>query len=85
MYISAIIGSTPDKFQIMLQNAKAFIEQKNIQPKIIMINAWNEWGEGSILEPRADKWGFEYLEAVKNVFSSADITSPSAPTGLTIQ
>lgn len=85
MYISAIIDSTPDKFQIMLQNAKAFIEQKNIQPKVVIINAWNEWGEGSILEPRADKWGLGYLEAVKNVFSLSDTTPPSAPTGLTVQ
>lgn len=85
MYISAIIGSTPDKFQTMLQNAKTFIEQKNIQPKVVIINAWNEWGEGSVLEPRADKWGLGYLEAVKNVFSLSDIIPPFAPTGLVIQ
>lgn len=85
MYISAIVGGTPDKFQTMLQNAKTFIAQKNIQPNVVMINAWNEWGEGSILEPRADKWGLGYLEAVKNIFTVAvgDVVPPAESTDFT--
>jgi hypothetical protein len=38
------------------------------QPPIITINAWNEWVEGSYLEPDM-KWGYGYLEAVKKVMS----------------
>jgi hypothetical protein len=38
------------------------------QPKILMINAWNEWIEGSYLLPDM-KYGFGYLEAVKDVMS----------------
>ena len=37
------------------------------QPKLITVNSWNEWTEGSYLEPDT-KWGFGYLEAVKKVF-----------------
>ena len=34
---------------------------------MITINAWNEWVEGSYLLPDM-LYGFEYLEAVKDVF-----------------
>ena len=34
---------------------------------LITINAWNEWVEGSYLLPDM-LYGFEYLEAVKDVF-----------------
>jgi hypothetical protein len=38
-------------------------------PKILMIEAWNEFGEGSYIEP-TKKWGFGYLEAIKKAFAS---------------
>ena len=36
-------------------------------PKLISINAWNEWIEGSYLEPD-EKHGMGYLEAIRRVF-----------------
>jgi len=68
MYVSVVINGMPDKFKTMLQNAKIFIEDNNIFPKMIIINAWDEWGEGSVLVPREDQWGFGYLEVVRAVF-----------------
>ena len=62
-----INNSTPDKFERYLAKAKEFIDTNNIEPKIITINAWNEWSEGSCLEPDSI-WGYGYLNAVKNVF-----------------
>jgi hypothetical protein len=38
-------------------------------PKLITINSWNEWTEGSYLEPDAVN-GFGYLEAVRRVFGA---------------
>ncbi|MBL7968666.1 MAG: glycoside hydrolase family 99-like domain-containing protein [Prolixibacteraceae bacterium] len=36
------------------------------QYKLIIINAWNEWVEGSYLESDM-RWGNGYLEAVRKV------------------
>lgn len=41
------------------------------QSELVVINAWNEWGEGAILEPTAGS-GFQWLEAVQNARISYD-------------
>ena len=38
-------------------------------PKLITVNSWNEWTEGSYLEPDT-YWRFGYLEAVRRVFGN---------------
>jgi hypothetical protein len=35
------------------------------------INCWNEWTEGSYLEPDVEN-GMSYLEAIKEVFTNAE-------------
>jgi len=58
--------NTPTSFATFLQVAKEYADAHPEQPKFIMINAWNEWVEGSYLLP--DKLnGFGYLEAVRDV------------------
>ena len=37
------------------------------RPKLVTVNAWNEWTEDSYLEPDA-VFGFGYLDAVRRVF-----------------
>lgn len=64
-----ITNSTPEKFEKYLVKAKQFVDNHQIVPKMITINAWNEWSEGSYLEPDTI-WKFGYLDAVKNVFGS---------------
>ena len=39
------------------------------RPKVITVNAWNEWPEGSVLEPEQE-YGYGYLEAIKAVFGA---------------
>ncbi|MEI7424028.1 MAG: glycoside hydrolase family 99-like domain-containing protein [Prolixibacteraceae bacterium] len=60
--------NTPQSFAAYLQKAKEFADKHPEQFRLIIINAWNEWVEGSYLEPDM-KWGYGYLEAVKNVMS----------------
>ena len=59
--------NTPTSFATLLSKAKEYADQHPDQPKLITINAWNEWVEGSYLLPDM-LYGFEYLEAVKDVF-----------------
>jgi hypothetical protein len=41
----------------------------------VTINAWNEWTEGSYLEPDTVH-GLKYLEAVRDVFAPASAAPP---------
>ena len=62
------INNTPESFSAYLLKAKEYADSHPEQPKLIIINAWNEWVEGSYLEPDM-RWGYAYLEAVKDVMS----------------
>lgn len=60
-------GNTPQEFEKGLAQAKEFFDAGMGKPKILTINAWNEWTEGSYLEPDMIN-GMGYLEAIKRVF-----------------
>ncbi len=62
------IGNTPESFAAYLQEAKEYLRARPEMPQLIILNAWNEYVEGSYLEPDM-KWGYGYLEAVKEVMS----------------
>lgn len=57
----------PEKFKKYLVKARNFVDENNLHPKLITINAWNEWSEGSYLEPDS-VGGYGYLEVLKSVF-----------------
>ena len=68
-YTPTLTNNTPELFERCLRQAKSFLEQHRDQPRIISINSWNEWTEGSYLEPDSvHQMG--YLNAVRNVFGS---------------
>lgn len=64
-----VTGKSPVEYEKSLRMAKDWAD-KNIPagtPKLILINAWNEWTEGEYLEP--DKtYGYDYLNATARVF-----------------
>ena len=61
-------GNTPAEFRKALESVRRFIDARPPQQRIITINAWNEWTEGSYLEPDT-LHGMKYLEAIQTVFN----------------
>lgn len=64
-----VMNSTPAKFETALRRAKAWCDSNTPAgwPRLVTVNSWNEWTEGSYLEPDTH-FGFGYLEAVRRVF-----------------
>ena len=60
-----LTNNTPENFEKALEDAKAFADSTGVN--MVTINSWNEWTEGSYLQPD-DLYGYGYLEAVKKVF-----------------
>lgn len=66
-FMPMLSGNTPERFREGLARAKAFLDIQGTGPRLLTINAWNEWTEGSYLEPdTVHGWG--YLEAIRDVF-----------------
>lgn len=66
-YYPVYEGNTPEEFEKALWDVKAYLDEESYETKICTINAWNEWTEGSYLEPDIVN-GMGYLEAIKKVF-----------------
>ncbi len=63
-----IDGNTPAAFGENLAKAKDYLDkQSNLKTKMLVINAWNEWTEGTYLEPDIEH-GYGYLESINRVF-----------------
>ena len=67
-YTPVVTGNTPAAFKRALIEARDFMDRQLKGPKILTINSWNEWTEGSYLEPdKVNK--LEYLDAIKAVYN----------------
>ncbi len=64
-------NATPQAYEIWLRNA---INRSAREPvsgeSIVFINAWNEWAEGTHLEPDT-RWGHAFLEATRRALSKS--------------
>lgn len=62
----------PDDFERLLRRMKKFIETEipadQLGAKMIVLDNWNEWGEGHYLLPYTE-YGFGYLDAIAKVFT----------------
>jgi len=68
-FTNTIGGNTPERFRKALKmTQQRLLAQKN-GPRILNINCWNEWTEGSYLEPDTVH-GLKYLEAIRDVFGA---------------
>ncbi len=70
-YMNTIGNNTPENFKAALQMIRDEMLADPNGPRIMNINCWNEWTEGSYLEPDTVH-GTKYLEAVRDVFKIDD-------------
>ncbi len=64
-----IRGGNPEKFSHYM--SELVKSRRDFDDSFLVINAWNEWAEGAMLEP-TEKEGFQYLEAVKRISDMPD-------------
>lgn len=66
-YTPVVTGNTPERFGAALRRCAEKARELGVET--MNINSWNEWTEGSMLEPEA-RYGTGYLEAVRDVFGA---------------
>ena len=61
----------PAEFETLLRQAQAFIAKlprDQLGSRMLLLDNWNEWGEGHYIAPYRE-YGFGYLDAVRKVFA----------------
>lgn len=66
-FMGTLSGNTPEAFREALAKTRQFLQNRPAEQRILNLNCWNEWTEGSYLEPDTRN-GLKYLEAIKAVF-----------------
>jgi hypothetical protein len=66
-FMASMSGNTPEAFGEALEKVKEFLKAHPQCNNTITINCWNEWTEGSYLEPDTQH-GMAYLQQIKRVF-----------------
>jgi hypothetical protein len=66
-FMGTIANNTPENFKNALIRVREYLDNNPGANKIFNINCWNEWTEGSYLEPDTIN-GMAYLQAIKEVF-----------------
>ncbi len=79
-FTNTIGGNTPERFKeaLAMTKRRLLAQPDSAGPRILNINCWNEWTEGSYLEPD-QRNGMKYLEAIRDVFGVAPAVKQVIP------
>ncbi len=65
--------ATPENIETGFRLAKDYVDaHPDMKAPLIVVNSWNEWTEGSYLQPD-DLNGYGFLEAAKRVFVDEEL------------
>lgn len=64
-FMHTIAHNTPQRFRDALRATRTRLASRPLEDRILTLNCWNEWTEGSYLEPD-QRNGMAYLEAVRD-------------------
>ncbi|HHV98837.1 MAG TPA: hypothetical protein GXX36_04570, partial [Clostridiaceae bacterium] len=58
---------SPEKFRLLLDKVKAYLDSHPRSMNMATFYAWNEWGEGGSIEPNT-LFGYGYIDVLQEVF-----------------
>lgn len=65
-------GAAPEAFKKWLDKLLATMPARKLPENFIFLNAWNEWSEGTYLEPD-ERYGYQYLEALRAALTTQTV------------
>jgi hypothetical protein len=64
-------GVSPERFEHWFRILVRLVQARPEKDSLIFLNAWNEWAEGTYLEPD-ERHGYGYLEALKRALDAPE-------------
>lgn len=58
-------GANPYTFRRWMRACVEAVANRDEEHRVVIVNAWNEWAEGAVLEP-TQRWGSTYLKALRS-------------------
>lgn len=61
-------GASPERFEYWFNRLVENTATRPVNERFIFMNAWNEWAEGTYLEPD-ERYGYRHLEIVRDALA----------------